>query len=62
MGEQGLFKVRYLGDMNGKWRGKETCHFYEFTVDEPVRYVDKRDIEAFLEVRDGSGGSLFERG
>jgi len=59
LGQYGLLKVRYLGDMNGKWKGAETCHMYEFTRVEPVRYVDRRDIAAFLAV-EVDGKAMFE--
>ena len=59
LGAQGLFKIRYMGDLNGKWRGAETCHMYEFTTVEPVRYVDKRDVPAFLTVLQEAGTPMF---
>jgi len=60
LGQFGLFKVRYLGDVNGHWRGPQTNHMYEFTRDEPVRYVDRRDIPPILGLKDGEGHPLFE--
>ena len=60
LGQFGLFKVRYLGDVNGKWKGIVTGHLYEFSRDARERYVDRRDIPPILGLKDGEDHSLFE--
>lgn len=57
-GQYGLSKVQYLGAAVGRYKGPETCHWYEVTAGR-VLYVDNRDKPPMLAYKDGQGASLF---
>lgn len=42
-----MFKVKYTGEVSGKFRGPVTCHMYGFSPEACLQYVDKRDIPHF---------------
>ena len=56
----GLEKVEYLGDMNGTWKGPETCIMYEFGRDSRIHWVDVRDLGHLLTVKDTTNEALFQ--
>ena len=58
-GQHGLSKVTYVGANRGRYKGPETCHWYEV---EPgrVMYVDNRDRVRMLTLKDGKGEHVFE--
>ena len=57
-GQFGLSKVAYTGTAKGRYKGPETCHWYEV---EPGRvlYVDNRDKPPMLAYKDGEGATIF---
>ena len=61
-GQMGLLKLVYQGDVNGRWKGPETCHLYEFGRERRVQYVDRRDIPKMLLAKGPSGEQLFRPG
>lgn len=58
-GMYGLEKVEYLGDVNGSWRGPETCLMYEFRRDSRVHWVDVRDVQHLLNIKGPNGEEFF---
>lgn len=58
-GQYGLSKVAYQGTAKGRYKGPETCHWYEVAPGK-VLYVDNRDKGKFLSLRDAQGRNLFE--
>lgn len=56
-----MTRLEYLGEHAGKWKGKETCHWYEFPKERRVQWVDKRDVPHLLEQLDADGEALFRR-
>ena len=59
-GVHGLQRVRYTGNVNGRWTGKVTCREYGFSRGRREQYVDKRDVEALCGQRDAEDATLFE--
>lgn len=58
-GQYGLSKVKYLGPATGRYKGPQTCHWYE-VAPARVLYVDNRDRGHFLGLKDAQGKDLFE--
>jgi len=58
-GEKGLILVTYLGDLNGKYKGAETCKMYDVRREQRQMYVDRRDAKALLAVANAKGEKLF---
>ena len=58
-GQFGLSKVTYTGTLKGRYKGPETCHWYEVERGR-VMYVDVRDREKMLKLRDAQGAAIFE--
>ena len=58
-GQFGLSKVLYQGMLKGRYKGPETCHWYEVERGR-VMYVDVRDREKMLKLRDAQGAAIFE--
>jgi hypothetical protein len=58
-GEKGLILITYLGDLQGKYKGVETCHLYDVKRDQRDMYVDRRDVPALLKVANAKGELLF---
>lgn len=53
-------KIRYLGDVNGVYKGPCTAWPYPLGREARVKYVDKRDVEELLKLKDADGKALFE--
>ena len=51
--------MTYLGDLNGKYKGVETCHMYEVRREQREMYIDRRDAKALLEVKNAKDEKLF---
>ena len=58
-GEKGLILVTYLGDLQGKYKGPETCHVYEVKREQRNMYIDRRDAKHLLGVKNAKGENLF---
>ena len=58
-GEKGLILVTYLGDLNGRYKGVETCHLYEVKREQRQMFVDRRDAKHLLGVKNAKGEALF---
>lgn len=58
-GQQGLLKVEYLGEVNGQWKGTETCRQYPFGRGKRLGWVDRRDVPGLLKARGLEGETLF---
>ncbi len=51
--------MTYLGDLNGRYEGGETCYMYPVNREQRQMYVDRRDAPALLKVANGKGEMLF---
>jgi hypothetical protein len=51
--------VTYTGTLKGRYKGPETCHWYEVEAGKVI-YVDNRDRERMLGLKDGEGHYVFE--
>ena len=58
-GQNGLSKVTYTGTLKGRYKGPETCHWYEVEAGK-VLYVDNRDRARMLGLKDADGARVFE--
>lgn len=58
-GQNGLSKVTYQGTLKGRYKGPETCHWYEVEAGK-VLYVDNRDRARMLGLKDAQGARVFE--
>lgn len=57
-GQLGLTKIVYQGTVKGKYKGPETCHWYEVEPGKTM-YVDNRDRGQMLLLKDGEGAFIF---
>jgi hypothetical protein len=48
LGEEGMTKVRYLGDGKGRVAGAVTDYWYQLTPESPLAWVDARDVDGLL--------------
>ena len=60
-GAEGLERIEYLGEVNGRWRGPVSCFAYEFRRERRIQYVDKRDMPHLLGLKGPAGEMLFGR-
>lgn len=60
-GAEGLEKIEYLGDVNGRWKGPVSLFAYTFRRDKRVQYADKRDVPIMLGLKGPAGEALFRR-
>ena len=60
-GLEGLEKIEYLGDVNGRWRGPVSCFSYTFRREQRIQYADKRDVPHLLGLKGPEGETLFRR-
>ena len=58
-GQYGLTKIAYQGQAKGRYKGPETCHWYEVEQGKVI-YVDSRDRGQMLLLKDGEGRFIFE--
>lgn len=58
-GQFGLSKVKYRGSAKGRYKGPETCHWYEVEWGK-VLYIDNRDRVHLLGLKDAVGVNVFE--
>jgi hypothetical protein len=58
-GQFGLSKVKYSGAQKGRYKGPETCHWYEVEA-EKVLYIDNRDRVRMLGLKDAFDRHIFE--
>ena len=57
-GQYGLTKIVYQGTTKGRYKGPETCHWYQVEPGKAL-YVDNRDRGQMLLLKDGEGGFVF---
>ena len=60
-GAEGLEKIVYLGDVNGRWKGAVSCFSYKFRRESREQYVDKRDAPHLLGLKGPADEALFRR-
>lgn len=58
-GQYGLQKLLYQAQTPGVFVGKCTETRYEVTAEKPGKWIDKRDIEGLLALRDKDGKALW---
>lgn len=62
IGTTGMIKLVYVGSkMSSSWHGEVSHRDYVFGQDRPRGWVDKRDAEGFLKLRDSKGSILFKQ-
>ena len=58
-GQFGLSKVEYKGALRGRYKGPETCHWYDVERGK-IMYIDNRDRARMLGLMDAQGAHVFE--
>jgi hypothetical protein len=57
-GQFGLTKIVYQGTAKGRYKGPETCHWYQVEAGKTL-YVDNRDRGQMLLLKDGENEFVF---
>jgi GT2 family glycosyltransferase len=62
VGSEGMVKLEFLGTgMAASWTGPVTNARYRFGEDRTIGWVDKRDVDGMLQLKDRKGNILFRR-